>query len=240
MSEHITITHSTIVSNSYDTSLDNASGVYVASGPSFTMTHTIVAHNDGADCIGTVIDGGTNIDSDSSCAWSGGSSLSNTDPLLEPLADNGGAAVGPELNVVQSHALQAGSPAVDAATGSTETADQRGVARPQGLFNDIGAFELMNDSAVTPTVTISWTIPHTATLSWPEESANVSYEIFRSETPYSGFVSQGSISDGPFVQEVNAGSIVNYFYTVRASGSGGDTADSETVGLFQFLLTPGD
>jgi hypothetical protein len=63
-----------------------------------------------------------------------------TDPLLGPLADNGGLTF--------THALQAGSPAID--TGNAfdmdfinhvET-DQRGVARPQGSGDDIGAFEL--------------------------------------------------------------------------------------------------
>ena len=64
--------------------------------------------------------------------------LLNIDPMLGLLADNGGPT--------QTHALLAGSPAIDAAddtdsAGDTVAFDQRGVARPQGSANDIGAFE---------------------------------------------------------------------------------------------------
>jgi predicted outer membrane repeat protein len=56
------------------------------------------------------------------------------DPLLESLGNNGGPT--------QTRALQAGSPAIDAARSEVCPAiDQRGVARPQGGGCDIGAFE---------------------------------------------------------------------------------------------------
>jgi VCBS repeat-containing protein len=59
----------------------------------------------------------------------------NVDPLLGPLANNGGPT--------QTRALLAGSPAIDAANTATSPAtDQRGVARPQGPAADIGAYEL--------------------------------------------------------------------------------------------------
>ncbi len=54
------------------------------------------------------------------------------DPELGPLAANGGPTL--------THALLAGSPALDAGGGCT-AADQRGVARPAGPACDIGAFE---------------------------------------------------------------------------------------------------
>jgi hypothetical protein len=56
--------------------------------------------------------------------------------ILAPLADNGGATL--------THALVAGSPAIDAAPADADcpAADQRGVARPQGASCDIGSFEL--------------------------------------------------------------------------------------------------
>ena len=68
----------------------------------------------------------------------------NTDPLLGPLADNGGPTF--------THALLAGSPAIDTGYAiGTEVdpegnpihvaTDQRGVTRPQGSGDDIGAFE---------------------------------------------------------------------------------------------------
>ena len=59
---------------------------------------------------------------------------SGADPILGPLADNGGSTL--------THALLAGSPAIDAAGGSCPATDQRGIARPQGAACDIGSFEL--------------------------------------------------------------------------------------------------
>ena len=60
--------------------------------------------------------------------------LINTDPLLGPLADNGGPT--------QTMALLPGSPAINAGVAVPGvTTDQRGVTRPQGNATDIGAFE---------------------------------------------------------------------------------------------------
>ena len=56
------------------------------------------------------------------------------DPLLGPLADNGGPT--------QTHALLAGSPAIDHSDNLTcPPTDQRGVSRPQGPACDTGAYE---------------------------------------------------------------------------------------------------
>ena len=54
--------------------------------------------------------------------------------LNTTLADNGGDT--------QTHALVTGSPALDAAGDSPLATDQRGITRPQGTADDIGAFEL--------------------------------------------------------------------------------------------------
>jgi hypothetical protein len=60
--------------------------------------------------------------------------LINTDPLLGPLADNGGPTL--------TQALLPGSPAIDAGIAVPGvTTDQRGIPRPQGIAPDIGAFE---------------------------------------------------------------------------------------------------
>jgi len=69
----------------------------------------------------------------------------NTNPLLAPLADNGGPT--------QTRALLAGSPAIDAGAFSGSTSDQRGLERPidfTGIANasdgnDIGAFEYQDE-----------------------------------------------------------------------------------------------
>ncbi len=62
-----------------------------------------------------------------------------TDILDTTLADNGGPTL--------THALVSGSPAIDASPVDADcpTTDQRGVARPQGVACDIGAFELGSD-----------------------------------------------------------------------------------------------
>ena len=54
--------------------------------------------------------------------------------LNTTLADNGGSTL--------THALVTGSPALDAAGDSPLATDQRGITRPQGTADDIGAFEL--------------------------------------------------------------------------------------------------
>ncbi len=57
------------------------------------------------------------------------------DALLGPLADNGGQT--------STHALLAGSPAIDAGDdGACPAEDQRGEPRPSGAGCDVGAFEL--------------------------------------------------------------------------------------------------
>ena len=77
----------------------------------------------------------TNANNDGGGSLRAAIELANTDPLLGPLADNGG----PTLTI----ALLPGSPAIDAGrVVPGVTADQRGVPRPQGAAPDIGAFEV--------------------------------------------------------------------------------------------------
>jgi hypothetical protein len=97
------------------------------------LVNTILATNSG-NCFGWVTDGGHNLSSDGTCAFTGVGSMNNTDPKLGPLANNGG----PTLTM----ALLPGSPAINAGdpAGAPPT-DQRGVTRPQGPGVDMGAFE---------------------------------------------------------------------------------------------------
>ena len=79
-----------------------------------------------------------------------GGSLIGVDPLLGPLANNGGDT--------QTFSLLPGSPALDAGNNATCLAtDQRGVARPQGPACDIGAYEVAKlnlTKSVTPTTQV--------------------------------------------------------------------------------------
>src|SRR6266853_3624466 len=101
-----------------------------------TLTNTLIAGSTGGNCSGAITSGGNNLDSGSTCAFAGAGDLSNRDPLLGVLANNGGAT--------QTRALSAGSPAIDAGSNAACPAtDQRGAARPfpAGGNCDIGAFE---------------------------------------------------------------------------------------------------
>ena len=102
-----------------------------------SISNSIVANGGYVnDCSnsGTINDLGHNLIEFSSyrCGFTG-----DGDPLLSPLQNNGGATF--------THALLPGSPAIDAGD-TTLTSDQRGYPRPQGLANDIGAYEAFESS----------------------------------------------------------------------------------------------
>lgn len=104
-------------------------------------TNTLIAGSSGDECVneGTIGVNSHNLVEDGTC-----SAALSGNPLLEPLADNGGDTL--------THALQLGSPAVDAGDpGNCPATDQRGVTRPKdgddngSAICDIGAFELSNE-----------------------------------------------------------------------------------------------
>jgi hypothetical protein len=86
------------------------------------------------NCAGTAHSGGHNLDSRDECSFHHTGDLVGANPLLGLLAPNGGP--------LQTQALGAGSPAIDAGGSECAPTDARGVARPQGAGCDIGAFEL--------------------------------------------------------------------------------------------------
>ena len=124
-----------------------SSGIAVGAGASAMLTNTIMADNGpGGDCYfisvsGSTIDGDHNlIEDDSGCASPMTDTLVGEDPLLGILRNNGGPT--------RTHALLAGSPAIDA--GDTDLdSDQRGYARPSGAADDIGAFEEAQVGTIT-------------------------------------------------------------------------------------------
>ncbi len=102
-----------------------------------TVKNTIVANNTTSNCGGPITSAGHNLSSDATCSFTATGDMQNTNPMLGPLADNGGPT--------QTHALLAASPAIDAGSSDCPppATDQRGVARPQGAGAacDIGAYE---------------------------------------------------------------------------------------------------
>ncbi|MCW2963249.1 MAG: hypothetical protein JWO17_501 [Actinomycetia bacterium] len=133
----------TIVSNGAGGS--GGGGALRFDGGTATVKNTVLAYNSGGNCRnGTPTSLGHNIADLADCTLTSAGDVSSTDPLAAALADNGGP--------VQTAALQAGSPAIDAGAGCAAT-DARGVARPQGPACDIGAFE-----AVPPPPTLALTV----------------------------------------------------------------------------------
>lgn len=109
-----------------------------------TVGNTIIANSpNGSNCVlsGSLNSIGHNLDSDDSCGLTAVGDITNTNPLLGQLQDNGGPTL--------THALLANSPAQDAGddiicqSALVNGIDQRGVSRPQGPACDIGAFEKM-------------------------------------------------------------------------------------------------
>jgi hypothetical protein len=118
------------------------------------LLNTIIANNTSTKGPGNcnvqdmiIQSAGHNLDSDGTCFLTAPGDLPKRNPLLGPLADNGGPT--------DTQALLAGSPAIDAAAadGCPQT-DQRGVPRPQGAGCDIGAYERIQ-SARTSSATRS-------------------------------------------------------------------------------------
>jgi len=147
----VTLTNVTIADN---VAPDGGGGIWNVSTV-MTLKNTIVAGNDGGgvfgdDCgtaVTAITSAGYNLDSDGSCGFSATGDISNTDPLLGPLTDNGGPTL--------THAITGASPAVDAGNPATpgsggdacEAVDQRKVARPidgdldTNAVCDVGAYE---------------------------------------------------------------------------------------------------
>jgi len=140
----LAITSSTISGNTASGQIYGiGGGIY---GPSGTVSNSIIAGNtatyDGPDIFGNFTSQGYNLigKNDGGSGFTNGANNdqvgSGNDPrdaMLGDLADNGGPT--------WTHALLTGSPALDAGQ-SDEATDQRGILRPQGAADDIGAFEV--------------------------------------------------------------------------------------------------
>ena len=138
----LTLSNSTVSGNSADI----AGGGILNDVGTADMVNTIIAGNSAptsADCSGFLTSIGHNlIGNNSGCGFTViTGDLVNIDSKLGPLQDNGGPTF--------THALLPGSPAIDHVPPENclVTTDQRGVARPQGVACDIGAFEVIEGDA---------------------------------------------------------------------------------------------
>jgi CSLREA domain-containing protein len=144
------LNHVTISGNTADTDGDagGGGGVLVATGTilnpegTFNLRNTVIAGNhdisppavgEQPDCGGTLISQGHNLIGDRTrCGFAPRrGDKTNVKPRLGKLANNGGSTF--------THALLAGSPAINAGGGGAAPTDQRGVSR---RAPDIGAYEL--------------------------------------------------------------------------------------------------
>lgn len=156
----------------FSTFADNQGGGFAVSDQMYAFGNVVQGNTSGVgNCWGgTIMSGGYNVSADGSCAFGAATDLNNTDAMLQPLADNGGA--------LQTHALLPHSPAVDLIPGAScdLAADERGVARPQGANCDAGAYEWQDVNppviAAMADVNVPATRPSGADVSYPAPAAS--------------------------------------------------------------------
>lgn len=131
-----TLIHVTLSNNT----ANDGSAIFAssASGGTISLKNTIINGSGPiANCIlsvAPITSGGFNLSSDNSCGLTQTGDQQSVDPLLGPLANNGG--------VTQTHIPLPESTAINGGQCVTGvTTDQRGVSRPQGPACDIGAVE---------------------------------------------------------------------------------------------------
>lgn len=149
---HVINVFSGVVTLRNATVTDNDSvGVYdpfpgAIHGGTINLKDSIVAGNQGGDFGDPVTSQGNNLIGTGAVGVAHGVNGDHTgtpgiplDPMLAPLADNGGPTL--------THGLLPGSRALDAGSnvGLIPVADQRGAVRPWGASTDIGAFEAGSD-----------------------------------------------------------------------------------------------
>lgn len=135
----LTIDNSTIA---FNIAAGTAAGIYLYPGGNLDVSSTIIANNTstaggGFDLVSrATVTGANNLIQKPNSMLPASVAIVGVDPVLAPLANNGG--------LTSTHALQVGSPAID--TGSNPKSlpfDQRGTgfARLVGAAVDIGAYE---------------------------------------------------------------------------------------------------
>lgn len=128
----ILIRYSTIA---FNVAQQPGGGIFGTSGVS--VEGSIIAKNTSdftyaRNCSGAVDSWGRNLENGTSCGFTELSDRSGN-PRLDPLGNYGGPT--------NTHRLLATSPAINRGGDSTLSTDQRGISRPRGAADDIGAYE---------------------------------------------------------------------------------------------------
>jgi hypothetical protein len=149
----VTLNNVTIANNS---AVLGAGGLNAGGASAVTMTNTLIGGNTAPskpDCSGALTTSSYNLiqNNTGGCTGTTGTDHIGVDPKIDPLADNGGG--------LQTHALRSDSPAINAGVGCPST-DERGVARPQGVACDIGAFEFVPPVVIQVTLAVTLNQTH--------------------------------------------------------------------------------
>lgn len=149
-SVNLYLQNSTIANNDRtNTSGTGYNGISIAGGATVSMVNTILAYNQDHNCSSSTppTSLGHNLSSDFNCNLVQSGDLPGVDPLLGPLAENGG--------FVQTLALLPDSPAIDAGDDAQCPAtDARGINRPfdgdgdNTAVCDIGAVEVRHQLSI--------------------------------------------------------------------------------------------
>ena len=185
---------------------------------------------------GLITDLGNNLEFPGTACGFSLASARRADPLLGALANNGGAT--------QTHALGAGSPAIDAGDPATCLAppvsgvDQRGFARPAAC--DIGAYEAGGIAPTPPGVPTGLTASSSGssvTLTWSAPASGTAPDTYVIEAgSASGLADLANVSTGTAATTFFATGVARgtYYVRVRAGNAVGISGPSNEV-----LLTVG-
>ncbi len=217
-SNSVFLTFTTVASNV-------ASGGIVAIGNGAVTVHaTLLAYNAGGNCTGSITDTGFSMSSDATCT---NFTFTNTNPLLQPLALNGGQTL--------NHALSPGSPALDKVpTPCPLGLDQRSVTRPQGQACDIGAFELeesdltVSKSADPSPVFAGQAITYTLTVT-NLSASGVANNIVLTDALLGGATFGGVVSSGGFAVQSSSPTQIVFTLPSLAAGSSATLVFTATV-----------
>ena len=202
-------------------------GIFLDMGPggtafgniTCTLKNSIIAHASGntnyiADAGGASItlERSYTICSDNSMPdGSINGNMNSTDPLLGILADNGGETL--------THALTAGSPAIDKLSGplynGAPILDQRGLGI-YGDLKDLGSFEYGN-LTIPQGVNITNTAGEVQ-ITWDAVSGATSYKVYASSDPYGTYTdisSQGTFAGTSWSQAVSGNKLFFYVVAVK-------------------------
>jgi chitodextrinase len=242
----ITFIQSTLAGNKASTGSNIHNFSYGGVTATVTLFMSIVADGIGANNCDSngppIIDNGYNLDSGSSCGFSSAHhSISNTEPQLDALANNGGPT--------QTMALPVTSPAVDAiptsVSGCSGSNDQRGVVRPQGAGCDIGAFETLFSSNDTQPPTVPTGLSATSvtagavSLQWNASTDDVAvtgYTVYRNGSVVGRTGSAGATT----YTDATVSPSTTYSYTVDAVDAGNlHSAQSPPLSVTTLAPPPG-